>query len=254
MVDVMRHSSDPLVCSSGNSSLEDLQLDTGCLIAHEESTSTVGHLVEGDETESSHRSQIAQLQEEISQREAKMSELTEGRAKVEEELQQREESEAALHNQITQLQEEISQMESSLTAADESRSLAESALAQLQQQHNRLNKRQGSCEKYPFILVGYNSIQLMFLSSASLDLKDLMNELYEVTEWFQLGLQLNVPPHVLTQIKKDHVHDGALGKVYMLKEWLNSVASEAPWADIVAALVRIRMQGLAQRLAEKYGE
>ncbi len=158
-------------------------------------------LTEHNKTEDGHRNQIAQLenrtlemtedltlarsepeslkseatphhefikpQEEILQREAKVSELTEGRAIVEEEpqqreesegraivekkLQQREESEAALRSQITQLQEEISQMKLSLTAFEESWSLAENAPAQLQQQHDPLKKTrskrlQGTCQ------------------------------------------------------------------------------------------------------------
>ncbi len=81
-----------------------------------------------------------------------------------------------------------------------------------------------------------------------------MKELSEVTDWFHFGLQLNVPFSQLMVIKRDTVPNDVLGKIYMLQEWLNIVWPEASWADIVAALVRIRMRGLAQRLADKYGE
>ncbi len=78
-----------------------------------------------------------------------------------------------------------------------------------------------------------------------------MNELAEVTEWMLFGVQLKVPWHELLKIKNDH--QGDTRKSYMLQDWLNEVGSEASWANIVAALVRIRMRGLAHRLAEKYG-
>ncbi len=81
-----------------------------------------------------------------------------------------------------------------------------------------------------------------------------MNELSEVTDWFHFGLQLNVPFSQLMVIKRNAAQHDVPGKIYMLQEWLNIVWPEASWADIVAALVSIRMRGLAQRLAEKYGE
>ncbi len=40
----------------------------------------------------------------------------------------------------------------------------------------------------------------------------------------------------------------------MLEDWLNQEGSKASWVDIVAALVKIKMEGLARRLADKYGE
>ncbi len=81
-----------------------------------------------------------------------------------------------------------------------------------------------------------------------------MNELSEVTDWFHFGLQLNVPYSQLMVIKRNTAQNDVLGKIHMLQDWLNTVGSEASWADIVAALMSIRMRGLAQRLAEKYGE
>ncbi len=40
----------------------------------------------------------------------------------------------------------------------------------------------------------------------------------------------------------------------MLLDWLNQDGCKASWADIVAALVKIKMGGLAKRLSSKYGE
>ncbi len=81
-----------------------------------------------------------------------------------------------------------------------------------------------------------------------------MNELSEVTDWFHFGLQLNIPFDQLMVIKRNAAQHDVPWKIYMLREWLNIVWPEASWADIVAALVRIKMRDLAQRLAEKYGE
>ncbi len=40
----------------------------------------------------------------------------------------------------------------------------------------------------------------------------------------------------------------------MLEDWLNQEGSKASWADIIAALLKIKRGGLARRLADKYGE
>lgn len=96
---------------------------------------------------------------------------------------------------------------------------------------------------------------MMFYDSllAILQLKDLVVELCEVEDWFHLGLHLDVPYPKLICCQRSSVQNAALGKTYVLRAWMDKVGSKASWADIVAALVKIRMRDLAQRLAEKYG-
>ncbi len=93
-----------------------------------------------------------------------------------------------------------------------------------------------------------------FPSSEKLELGDLVNDLHEVTDWFHFGLHLGVPPAQLRIIERNTVHDNVRGRSFMLEDWLNQQGSKASWVDIVAALVKIKMRGLARRLADKYGE
>ncbi len=58
----------------------------------------------------------------------------------------------------------------------------------------------------------------------------------------------------LQNIKRDTVQDNERGRTYTLLDWLNQDVSKASWVDIVTALVKIKMGGLAQRLSDKYGE
>ena len=81
-------------------------------------------------------------------------------------------------------------------------------------------------------------------------MQDLVNELQEVTDWFQLGLCLRVPPSVLRTIQRDSKEDTNKCREEMLKTWMKR---EVPmWSTIVKALVDMKMADLALKIASKH--
>ncbi len=90
--------------------------------------------------------------------------------------------------------------------------------------------------------------------SGTLQLRDLVTELSEVAYWFHRGLQLGVSfPKLMCCVQRSTSPHESCGKIYMLRERMDRMGSKASWAHIVAALVMIKMAGLAQRLSDKYG-
>ena len=70
-------------------------------------------------------------------------------------------------------------------------------------------------------------------------MKDLVNELQEVTDWFQLGLCLGVPESVLRTIQRD-LDTTNKRKQEMLIEWMKRV--QVPkWSTMVKALLDMGM-------------
>ena len=81
-------------------------------------------------------------------------------------------------------------------------------------------------------------------------MEDLLSELREVTDWFTLGLWLEVPTPLLTAIRNDYT-DTDQCRVEMLIAWSKQ---EIPtWPRVVCALGEMGMTKLAIALAEKYG-
>ena len=78
----------------------------------------------------------------------------------------------------------------------------------------------------------------------------LLEELDSVVDWFHFGLILGIPDHELTMIKIDNPNV-SLCKTQMLRMWMRM--KKGSWSDIVRALVHIRMNTLAHKIAEKYG-
>lgn len=77
-------------------------------------------------------------------------------------------------------------------------------------------------------------------------LKDLVYELKAV-DWHDLGIQLDVPPHILKNIGKENPTEARkLSEV--LQYWLNN--GEAHWKQIVKALKRIGNHGNIIRTIE----
>ena len=82
--------------------------------------------------------------------------------------------------------------------------------------------------------------------------KDLLSELEEViTNWFVLGVFLNIPESKLCEIRQDYENDEEC-KMEMLMSWKQ--LSIPTWNAIVDALAKIGMDSLAIKLARKYGE
>ena len=77
-------------------------------------------------------------------------------------------------------------------------------------------------------------------------MKDLVNELQEVTDWFQLGLSLRVPESVLRTIQQDLITTNKC-RQEMLIEWMKQ---EVPkWSTIVKALLDAGMTDQAIKIA-----
>ena len=77
-----------------------------------------------------------------------------------------------------------------------------------------------------------------------------MIELQEVTQWFEVGLHLDIPEAELMHI--DHSH--RLSKEclkYMLIEW--GKRENRTWSKVIRALNAIGMELIAQKLSVKYG-
>ena len=79
---------------------------------------------------------------------------------------------------------------------------------------------------------------------------DLRTELQGVTDWFTLGVWLDVPTPLLKAIRNDHT-DTDQCRLEMLIVWSKQ---EVPtWSRVVYALGEMGMTELAFEIAEKYG-
>ena len=83
------------------------------------------------------------------------------------------------------------------------------------------------------------------------ELRDLLNELQDVDDWFHFGIYLKVPVSRLREIKREYqtVTDR---KINVLDEWRNQVVPT--WAGVVQALVGMGRKALATHIGSKYGE
>jgi len=88
---------------------------------------------------------------------------------------------------------------------------------------------------------------LYFIGGAKL--KDLVDELQGVTDWFHLGLCLRVPESVLMTIQRD-IWTTSECRKEMLIAWMKR---EVPtWSTLVKALLDMGMPDLAMEIASKY--
>ena len=83
------------------------------------------------------------------------------------------------------------------------------------------------------------------------------NELEKVAhKWKDIGFQIKIQPHILDQIKQDHIHHGTKECFReMLKWWLNQSTKAAVenWRTICNALLNSGENGLAKEVAQKHG-
>jgi len=92
---------------------------------------------------------------------------------------------------------------------------------------------------------------VMLMIYVCAELKDLINELEEVTDWFLLGLCLGLFESQLEVIKQDHkTNDERRREV--LATWARQ--EKPTWSKVVCALMEMGdHQVLASQIAEKYG-
>ena len=82
-------------------------------------------------------------------------------------------------------------------------------------------------------------------------LDELLNELKDVDDWFELGVYLNVPDHKLREIGQDY-GDTDECMIEMILLWRQLCVPT--WKAITTALSDIGMHALAVKIAHKYGE
>ena len=82
-------------------------------------------------------------------------------------------------------------------------------------------------------------------------MRELLHELKDVTEWFELGIYLGIPDSKLREIHEDNDNIEEC-KAGMILVW--SQQRIPTWRALVTALVGIDMCSLAMKIAEKHGE
>ena len=96
-----------------------------------------------------------------------------------------------------------------------------------------------------------HSMKLNIYPPTVLLLKDLVNELQEVIDWFYLGMCLKVPIPTLLTIKQD-LRNTDECRIRMLKAWMNQ-EEEPAWSKVVAALHEMKKKALAEQIGSKFG-
>ena len=81
--------------------------------------------------------------------------------------------------------------------------------------------------------------------------KEVLCELKEVDNWFDLGVYLNIPDFKLREIYQDCQDGTEQCKIEMLLIWRQQCIPT--WSAIVTALSEIGMHNLAIKIANKYG-
>ena len=85
-----------------------------------------------------------------------------------------------------------------------------------------------------------------------LNVKNLSSELTTITNWYQLGLYLNLQTHDLNKIQQDHVHHGNDRQmVEMLSLWLRRTPN-ATWGDMVSVLQQMGENRVAENIRQKH--
>ena len=81
--------------------------------------------------------------------------------------------------------------------------------------------------------------------------EDIVNEIQQVTRWFDLGLHLGVPTQYLHQLKSEQICV-EFRRIKVLQEWTR-ICPNPNWIQIITALIQIDERKLANRIAVKYG-
>ena len=80
----------------------------------------------------------------------------------------------------------------------------------------------------------------------------LVSELSDVVDWFTFGLYLGVPTSDLLRIERERPFSIMERLSHMFDWWVKN-GEQPTWSAVVRALFGIRMKGLAQKIAIKYG-
>ena len=90
------------------------------------------------------------------------------------------------------------------------------------------------------------------VASTPLTVKYILNELMEMTaaKWYQLGVQLEIPPATLDIIECDHPRDALRRMTEVINRWLRN-SPECSWAKLAKAVEAMGYAVLAERLRQK---
>jgi len=83
-----------------------------------------------------------------------------------------------------------------------------------------------------------------------LSVKNLFNATKEVTNWYTLGLQLDIPTHKLQSIQHDH-RTLENRKHEMLNFWVHS-DPEASWGKLAAAVEKMEFRRISEMIRQDY--
>ena len=87
-------------------------------------------------------------------------------------------------------------------------------------------------------------------ADAVLSVKNLFNVTKEVTNWYTLGLQLDIPTHKLQNIQHDH-RTLENSKHEMLHFWVHS-DPEASWGKLATAVEKMEFRRISKRIRDDY--
>lgn len=90
----------------------------------------------------------------------------------------------------------------------------------------------------------------VYFPAPSLTLREIQNELTEVTDWHSLGVQLGVPKGALNIIGSNHPHDAKRCISEVITSWLEN-AQERSWEKIAQACEMMDRRVLAEKLRAK---
>ena len=93
----------------------------------------------------------------------------------------------------------------------------------------------------------------MYAPAGEVTLKILDQELQGVSDWFRLGLNLDVPSEKIQEINHNPTfREIQQFRTEMFCEWMKRQL-EPSWSHVVTALMKIGRESLAHKLALKYG-
>ena len=75
-----------------------------------------------------------------------------------------------------------------------------------------------------------------------------------VSEWFQLGVYLKVPPSKLEAIHCNNRDDVIRCKTVMLQEWLKDPSLKPSWCSLVDALQELGSNRIFHDITQKYSK
>ena len=91
---------------------------------------------------------------------------------------------------------------------------------------------------------------ITFKLAEEAELWDLQKQLMPVVDWFDLGIQLNIPMELMQEIEQDYLKTKGK-RLGMLMQWKE--LQKPTWGKVVQALINIDQRAIAKTIAENHG-